>query len=705
MTNARTRRHPRVQKTTDGRSKQKTMDDGNFKWTGLCYLVETFSLNSVDRRVNRRGTSPPPTPDSLLPQVRATSGRKMSVLDLQLVQQHFSVFVSLVNQVLDRVYSSAERLRSAGTALVDSHGQGYVVLRREAYLAYKDNEKIRSQCFERMYRNVLEQAARIILSDWIRRELMNSALSVLTADESALFRLQQNRYVPPELVRRVRKECCVVKDDGKSFYYSLSVLKQLRRALDEQLLAARGEPLGRRGQQRRRLQELLSDAHESESVRAVLIRCVGTWSQMGFPFTTPRMVAPVEDFSGSTENMPGQGYWYSADPERQDEMLFFVKLPEPVAGREHMLSPYKTRTASFRFLDWLPRAAKDDLRRAGNAEVQGHHLRARSLRVRAAKFSDMHGQLVNTVMLQHATYNLSLLKAKRNPDPERVRVLTEEVAKLRETRRCAPPRLVLRGDRLELQLPFQPPIKQAVDEILGPREYASRAGADRGLRENIAVSAEGGVDELISCAALMRKRELLRKQTRALSSDVRRKRNNWNRKRPGVSVPGHIMKRERHLSSLWMKVRRLDTEIARQVSSQLVWFCEEHAVKTLYMEDLKAYQPPAGNRTLSWNMSTNLWSKVLETTRYMRQSLGHPYGGIWTVNPAWTSRRCNMCGEKGIRVESADSTTEARGGEYFYCPSCNTHVHADINAARNLSQSSPVPGRTQLAYPTLSITQ
>ncbi len=95
------------------------------------------------------------------------------------------------------------------------------------------------------------------------------------------------------------------------------------------------------------------------------------------------------------------------------------------------------------------------------------------------------------------------------------------------------------------------------------------------------------------------------------------------------------------------------------------------------------------------------WSNVLDTARYMRQSLGHPYGGIWTVNPAWTSRWCHVCGERGIRVRDADSATEVSGGEYFYCSSCDIHIHADINAARNLSQSSAVPGRTQLVYPAL----
>jgi transposase len=129
------------------------------------------------------------------------------------------------------------------------------------------------------------------------------------------------------------------------------------------------------------------------------------------------------------------------------------------------------------------------------------------------------------------------------------------------------------------------------------------------------------------------------------------------------------------------------------------WFCERHSVKTLCLENLKNYQPPKGYGTHSWRLSSNLWSKVLDTIRYMRQTLGHRYGGIWTVSPAWTSQTCHVCGERGIRVENQDSKLECRGGEYFYCEQCGQHYHADVNAARNIihvekTTSSAVPGRT-----------
>jgi transposase len=69
------------------------------------------------------------------------------------------------------------------------------------------------------------------------------------------------------------------------------------------------------------------------------------------------------------------------------------------------------------------------------------------------------------------------------------------------------------------------------------------------------------------------------------------------------------------------------------------------------------------------------------------------------VSPAWTSQKCHVCGEKGLRVETQDSTTERRAGEFFYCPHCGEQIHADVNAARNIldshtEQPSAVAGRT-----------
>ena len=228
-----------------------------------------------------------------------------------------------------------------------------------------------------------------------------------------------------------------------------------------------------------------------------------------------------------------------------------------------------------------------------------------------------------------------------------------------------------------------------------------KAGVDRGLKHSMVISIKNGEDEYSECMInrqeLFMKRESLRQRTRLLMSQIARKRNNWEKKHPRLQPPAVILKKERELESVWQKVRRLDKEISHQVASETVWLCEEYGVKTIYFEDLRSFQGKGGMKRHSWNLSTNLWGLMIEGVKYRREVLGHYRGGIWMVNPAWTSQTCHVCGQRGVRVESTSSTSERKGGEYFYCAECDEYFHADINAARNImyvQQSSVVPGRT-----------
>ncbi|MGY5855485.1 MAG: zinc ribbon domain-containing protein [Candidatus Thorarchaeota archaeon] len=123
-------------------------------------------------------------------------------------------------------------------------------------------------------------------------------------------------------------------------------------------------------------------------------------------------------------------------------------------------------------------------------------------------------------------------------------------------------------------------------------------------------------------------------------------------------------------------------------------------MKTIYFEDLRSFQGKGGMKRHSWNLSTNLWGMMIEGVRYRREALGHHQGGIWLVNPAWTSQTCHLCGERGVRVEDQTSTEERKGGEYFHCSECGEHFHVDVNAARNImyvqqsSKPTAVGGRT-----------
>ncbi len=711
------RRHPREHATRDPSEKQQTMDD-NFisvtstthHGTGLKYLTSKFSLCSVHREVNKRGKGRGPDPRfrrgelaAIQERLSAATGRKVNNIDLSLLGSYFETFVSLVNEVLERVYADKGRFAFLGEELASYPRQGYALLKNEDSVRYRSHPEIQKQCFERLYRNALEHAARIIQSNWLRRQLMKTAIEYLCENETDLIRLLKNRYIASDLTKAVRAACESTKNNGTGFYYSLSVLKQLRRRLDHSILEKRGEPLGTRPYQRGRIRRYLKEEQTAKGILTTAKWRLRHWHKKGYPFATPRMYSHTEDFSASTENTPSQGYWYSRDLNREDEILFFLKLPEHMEGETHETSPYKTRTLAFRFLDWLPRAAREDRVRAAEAEAQGKHLRAKKLRFRARKYEDQHEQLTNTIELQHAVYQLNRWKNRKNADPEKLAQLKEKVQRLRESRTCGPPALLLRGHRVILDIPFLPPTQEMVDEVIGEREYTRKAGADRGIRVPIVLSVRNGqgyVDELVSLDELVRKRNLLRHQTKALSSRVALMRNNWERKHDkDYPRPGPLRKKERHLDAIWKKVRRLDREIARQIASRAVWFCERHGVKTLYFENLKNYQPPKGYGDLSWRLSFNLWSQVLETVRYMRQALGHCYGAVWTVSPAWTSRKCHICGETGVRVKCEGSTEEYKGGEYFYCENCAAYFHADVNAARNIIEvdmrkPSVVAGRT-----------
>ena len=696
------RRRPRSCKKLKA-SEQQTMVDNYYssssttpvQTTGLKYLVESFTLCSIDREVNKKGKGKRPDPryrraktEVVQERVQTMTGRKVIDTDLSLMGMYFEKYVELVNLVLERVYSDRNRVDFLGEELNSYRGQGYTLLKKEDYLSYKDNKDIQVQCFERMYRNVLEQVARVIHSNWLRRQLMKSAIEYVNEDRTALIRLLKNKYISSKMIKEVRARCESTKNNGTGYYHTVSVLKQLRKKLDEHILTERGEPLGFRGRQRKRVSKSLKDETESIEVLALVDVLLHEFTSDGYPFSIPKMESHTEDFSASTENSPGQGYWYSKDKERDNEVLFFLKLPEPIEGVEVEGSPYSTKTLSFRFLDWLPRAVAKNRTKAEVAEKEGKNNRARKLNFRARKFEDMHQQLMNTIELQHATYQFSRLKSRKEKDDTKVKELHEKIKQLRKARKCGPPRLLLRDNRVTLQIPFLPPTKEMADEELGSRTYKRRAGADRGVRVPIVLSTRDGnggfVDEMVSFDELVLKRDLLREQTKWLASSVTLMRNNWERKHTDRTYPGHLLKKQRHLSAIWRKIRRLDREIARQVASQVVWFCEEYGVKTLYFENLKNYTPPAGWGTLSWRLSSNLWSKVLDTVTYMRQSLGHRRGGVWTVSPAWTSQKCHVCWEKGVRVESEDSTEEKKGGEYFYCESCGCSLHADVNAARNI---------------------
>jgi transposase len=630
------------------------------------------------------------------------SGRKCNNLDLSILSQSFTSYRRAVNLILEKVFSDLSYAESLGKEIEEHRGMLYLVLRKEDRLKWSVENEFGNLLYERIHRNALETAARIIFGDYTRRKLVNSLLDILASNDQQLLRLMRGRRIPSDLVRRVKDT--IEKKSNGSYHYALSACRQVRSVLRKEV--RKSNPL-KEGERSKTVRELLEkDSPDRVRTETQLIDQIAEWRGNGFPFISPTFQKDTIDFSASTENTTGQGYWFVSDPEREDEVIVYIKTPPGIEGHEtDSKSPYKSQTVRLRFLNWLPRKAARARRKADEERRQGKPQRALQLEYRAARFEDMDEQLNNMTRLQRVTREIARERAQPVKNETHIQNLKKMVQDLKMVRRSAPPIIKVVGKKATLLIPFMAPDEKLLKTTLSSSMMRiRRAGVDRGLRHSMVVSVKNGDDtyseKMIGRQELYEKREKLRQQTIVLMSEVALKRNNWERKHARQQPPAIIFKKEQELESVWRKVRRLDREISHQVASETVWFCEHHNVKTLYFEDLRSFQGSGGMHRHSWNLSTNLWGKMIEGVRYRREALGHRNGGVWLVNPAWTSQSCHVCGERGVRVEDETSTIEKKGGEYFHCSDCNQHFHADVNAARNImhvqqpTKPTAVGGRT-----------
>jgi transposase len=678
------------------------MDDFNY-WPSSTLLVQKFSLNSYSRLVGRKGQGREPS-SSINPseELRRFSGRKCNTQDLSVLSESFSNYRRAVNIILERVFSDFSYAQSLGEELEEKKGMMYLVLRKEKRLSWTAENELGQLVYERLHRNALETAARIIYAQYTRRRLVNSLLEILSSDTRQILRLMKNRRIPSDLARRLKDT--VEKKSNSSYHYAISACRQVRSVLRKSVDGT--YPLAE-CERRKSVRELLDDKFpERQKTQAILINQVREWKTKGFPFITPTFLKDTVDFSASTENSTGQGYWFEFNSERENEIILYIKTPSGIMGHKlDTSSPYKSQTVRLRFLNWFPRKAKRAKRKAQAARTKGHIQRAIQLEYQAARFEDMSQQLINTIQLQRFTREFANERAKHEKNETRIDELKTIIYDLKKARRSAPPVIKVNGKKVILSIPFMSPDVELLKTVLPACSTRKRrSGVDRGLRHSMVVSVKNGDDSyketMIGRQDLFEKREQLRQQTRVLMSEVTLKKNNWERKHAGQQPPAFILKKERELESVWRKVRRLDMEISHQIAAETVWFCEQHGVKTIYFEDLRSFQGKGGMGRHSWNLSSNLWGKMIDGVRYRREALGHRNGGIWLVSPTWTSQTCHICGKKGIRVGDENSTDEQKGGEYFYCSRCDEHFHADINAARNIMdvqrpiQPTVVGGRT-----------
>jgi len=269
------------------------MDDNHMS-SSSTYQAEKFALNSYNRIVDRKGRGKGPDPSFSIRGSRhegevlseLVTGKKCSDINLQTLEQHFDRYVDAVNLVLGKVYSAPDRAQHVGQRLHSSRGQGYVMLTEESLLEWKQDNKFGLLVHERMYRNVLKTAARIILADYTRRALVNSLITILASDSEDLRQLMGFKRIPASLARTVRAS--VHEKSGSYYHYALAACKQVRRVLDEHLLERLGESTSIRRLARGRVRDLL-DTRSPESIEVLNAASgkVQEWHTTGFPSTAP----------------------------------------------------------------------------------------------------------------------------------------------------------------------------------------------------------------------------------------------------------------------------------------------------------------------------------------------------------------------------------------------------------------------------------
>ncbi len=112
------------------------MDDNYYRISSLNYLVESFSLNSSQREVTRKGKGRTPDPcyrkkngssSFVLAAIARQSGGKVNDIDLQALTSHFENYTKTVNLILSRIYKTDRRVEVLGEALSNYRGRAYTL--------------------------------------------------------------------------------------------------------------------------------------------------------------------------------------------------------------------------------------------------------------------------------------------------------------------------------------------------------------------------------------------------------------------------------------------------------------------------------------------------------------------------------------------------------------------------------------------------
>lgn len=140
------------------------------------------------------------------------------------------------------------------------------------------------------------------------------------------------------------------------------------------------------------------------------------------------------------------------------------------------------------------------------------------------------------------------------------------------------------------------------------------------------------------------------------------------------------------------RYQHLQDDRTKKAVAALFAYARYHGAKVVIFENLQTLRTSAAfdraiNRALqAWNRGA-----ILKMAQQLAEDAGLR---VVTVRAWWTSKICARCDSLGVRYNQGGRTAEGplprnsaklnRLGKWFYCPSCQHRIHADLNASENL---------------------
>ena len=135
-------------------------------------------------------------------------------------------------------------------------------------------------------------------------------------------------------------------------------------------------------------------------------------------------------------------------------------------------------------------------------------------------------------------------------------------------------------------------------------------------------------------------------------------------------VSKNTKKLQKKQNKIHKKVRNIKEDFFHKISNKIVKNFDHIIVEKLEVKKMKENAP---SRRLKRDIAEVSWSSLIEKLRYKSEKYCKVFEEI---NPAYTSQRCNKCGN----IDSKNRRSQAK----FKCCECGYIANADKNAAKNI---------------------